>query len=198
MAKKDLIRDVFVKFDRYYKDLYLINYQCFCGGVETERQTKGFFFGLLNDLETKLIKTEFQKEKDSSILFVSDVKKAKDDLLTYVKEVENDSDVEEIKNRFSILYEEVRNKDTWLPLPFTDEEIEKLITDADTVEFDVGDPTIRPLVITKTLFPSISLKNIEKVQYVWNRTDDLLYLYFRYPAEYFTLFLRYSFLVEPM
>ena len=192
MAKKVELRNAFVKWSRLYKDLYLIGNQCFCGGDESERINRGFYFGILDQPYAEL----FQKMKnESDVIYIPSVTDAKDNIENSLQPLKNQSAVEEIKERFDSLYEKVRNQEEWLPVPLTEEEIEKMMKNGQPIKITFDGE--KPIVVTKSIFPGLTPKTIPEITYFTDhaQNDQILHVYFKMTLECFTLFMKYSFLL---
>lgn len=189
MAKSTRIRDVFVKFNRYFKDLYILSGTCFCGGDESEHDNDGFYYGVLNSKGAEAVQEEFGTHP---LLYFDNIRTVKDDLSSY-KVIENFSDIDSVQGVFENLYEKTREIDDWTPLPFSDGGFEKLL-EGELVDFAYK-PDCPPLTISKSLFPSMNRKTLEAIQYHVAKmdVDDLDIITFKVPLEYITLFMDYYF-----
>lgn len=190
MAKKVELRNIFVKWARLYKDLYLIGSRCFCGGDESERLTRGFYFGLVDQPYVELFQ---ELQPSSEVMYIPSITEAKDNIENSMEPLKNQSAIKEIKDRFDFLYEKVRNHGEWLPIPLTDEEIEKMMKNGEPISLTLDGH--EPITITKSLFPGMTPKMIPEIMYFTYKSDAILYVYFKLHYECFTLFMTYGFLL---
>ena len=190
MAKSTQIRDVFVKFNRYFKDLYILGGTSFCEGEDSDHDNDGFYYGILNDKGAKLISDQFGKHP---LMYIDDLRLIKDDL-TKFKVIEKDVDIKKKQKFFESLYNKALKLDNWSPLSFNDEKFEKLLN-GEVIEF-VYTPEKNPVNISRSIFPSMNRVTLEHIQYAWEEhypVDGILRITFKVPLDYITLFMDYYF-----
>ena len=185
------IRDLFVKLEKYYKDMYILHGSCFCEGDESCANNPGYYFGVFEPHVIEQIRTDLPNEE---VLYVESIREAKDHLDEKVLPVKNESEIKKIESKFDHLYEEVRNCDSWLPLPLTKELVQKIFSEGDSVLLDV-DGLEESVVVSKSCFPGITEKRITDLTYTLQKKDHgIVNLVFRYLFEYFTIYLSYAIL----
>ena len=195
MAKKKEVslRDLLVKLDKYFKDVYILHGTCFCGGTVSEASTRGFYFGIFAEESIGTIKNLY--EEGHRNLHIPLIKDCKDDL-SKIKEI-NDSDIHKYEDKFDNLYTKAINTIEWRAVPLTDAIVEKLLTTPEvvTLPFVLNDGTEIPLECSKSLFPGITKAHIYELQYGLSQSDDFYHLIVRYHLDtFFTIFMYYTFL----
>lgn len=195
MAKKKEIafRDLLVKLDKYFKDVYILHGSCFCGGPVTEEATRGFYYGILSEDVVRMIRTEFESCKGN--IYISTIKDAKDN--KSIVECINDSTIHEIEHKFDNLYKKSINTIEWRAIPLVDEDVEKIYSVGQVIEipFTLNDGTVIPLECSKSLFPGITQAHIYEVQYALTESEEFYHLLLQYHLDtFFTVFLLYTFL----
>lgn len=190
MANSTRVRDVFVKFNRYFKDLYILGGTTFCAGDDSDHDNDGFYYGILNDKGVGLLSEQYGKHP---LMYIDDLRLIKDDLDQY-KVIENPSAIQKKQHFFETLYNKSLKLDNWSPLSFRDEEFEKLLN-GEVIEF-VYAPERKPVNISRSIFPSMNRTTLEHTQYAWEEhypVDGILRITFKVPLEYITLFMDYYF-----
>lgn len=188
------IRDLLVKLEKYYKDIYIIHGNCFCEGEESSMDNPGYYFGVF---EPHVVESIRQSLPDEKVLFIENIRNAKDDIDSSLIPIKNDSEIQKIESKFDKLYEEVRNCNSWLPVPLTDELISKIFSEGDAVELKLknSDGKEIEIVVSKSCFPGITAKRFTDLSYIVTEQDHgISHVIFRYAFEYFTIYLIYAYL----
>ena len=195
MAKKKTvaIRDLFVKLEKYYKDMYIINGTCFCEGTESFTDNPGYYFGILEPDTVTAIKETLPP---GEVVSISSVREAKDRVNdgAIIGTALEDTEAETVKKKFQSLYSQVQETDDWLPFPLSEEEVSAIFQDGVPVEFPLGDLDFH-ISVTKSCFPGITEKRVYDLNYTVLKMDHgIIHLIFRYPFDYYTIYLLYAFL----
>lgn len=200
MAKEITVNDVLTKISSILKtDMYLIDY-CHCiGGKESEEKTVGENILLLSPKAIDLFKKQFP---ESPSIFFSDIKKAKTDIATilegnkleeeeYWKVDIPENEKKEYVKRRDFLIDIIKKQDIWDNFSFTEEELNILYKKCGTIELFENDKNRNTVIISKSIFPMVSEKEVNNVCYtVFDDKDDedMGNLLLCYDSEYFQIY----------
>ena len=176
MAKKKTvaIRDLFVKLEKY-------------------TDNPGYYFGVLEPDTVTAIKETLPPGEVVSISSVREAKERVNDGSIIGTTLE-DTEAETIKKKFQSLYSQVQETDDWLPFPLSEEEVSAIFQEGVPVEFPLGDLDFH-ISVTKSCFPGITEKRVYDLNYIVLKMDHgIIHLIFRYPFDYYTIYLLYAFL----
>ena len=112
-----------------------------------------------------------------------------------------DTEAETVQKKFQSLYNQVQETDDWLPFPLSEEEVSAIFQDGVPIEFPLGDLDFHISVTKscfpgiKSCFPGITEKRVYDLNYIVLKMDHgIIHLIFRYPFDYYTIYLLYAFL----
>lgn len=163
MAKKIVFNDILTKVSNVFKaDMYLLDYQFCLGGKESEDSTSYTSICILSPEAIELVKEMFPNNKD--ILFTN-VKKAKTELAEYSKTDLSKTEIDNIIKRKESILQIVNNINTWNSFDFTEETWNDIIKEGKTIEMFENDDTIPTVLIGKSVFPMVTVKNTSNLYY---------------------------------
>lgn len=197
MAKKKelLMRDILMKMEKFLKDAYIIHGKCFIDGEDSKRTGIGWVCGVLNDDATTVMRNAYPVD----VINIINVRNAKDRPEEFVKEVVS-PDAEKIESECTNLYEHVRACSTWTPFSLSNEDVSNIFDKAERInyEFIPG----HPVQISKSLFPTITTKSVNTVEYTAEFIEDIDFpentigrVIVKLPGDFYTAFIEYMFMV---
>lgn len=188
MAKKTF-RDLLVKLNNVFSsDMYLVNCLYVIAGKESDEDNKGYYLCKLTPELIAICKDGLDPNK---VYFISDIRSAKDDLSTYMKEVESAEEIAESNKRIKFIEDYVNKTETWNNFPFTEIDIKNIFSDGlceDFFEDDANTPTI---TLSKSLFPLVTEKNVNRLYYNFFVKEDYADLLVSFDFDFFNLYMVY-------
>lgn len=194
MAKELTINEVLTKLAYIFKkDMYVINHSIVIGGMDTEIINPGSFLVKLKSEFIEVFKKEFEGK---SLIYFSDVKKAKKEPEKYIFTnteliFKNIEDKEEYEGRKNKLLSETDRIKSWNKVEFTEEQLELLYEASTNVKLFETVKEVPSLVITKSVFPLITEKNVDILYYSITeekRYDNMYKIVFTYDIDFFTVY----------
>ncbi len=167
----------------FKKDCYILNNHYIIPGKSCEDVTPSTLVAILNENSSQMIKETFQTEEN---IYIKDIKNAKKDENEIIRGTIGIPDIRESK--YSFILKDYK----WNKLILTEEEMEKLFVDGDSISLALNKETEYQL--TKALLPGITKSmNIPIYYTLWSITDNKVhvtidYFLIMYDLPYFRLF----------
>jgi len=197
MAKKKeiAIRDILMKMEKFLKDAYIIHGKCFIDGDDSKRTGIGWVCGVLNDDASTVMREAYPTD----VINILNVRNAKDHPEEFIKEV-GKVDAEKVEIECTKLYELVRSCTSWSPLALSEEDIDKIFNKVERISYEfIPD---HPVQISKSLFPTITAKNVDAVEYMADFIQDddfpentIGRVVVKIPGDFYTAFIEYMFMI---
>lgn len=198
MAKKEKeisLNDILTKISSVFKtDMYILDY-CHCiGGIESEDKTVGENLLMLSSNTIEVFKKSFP---DKSNIFFKDIKKSKQDLGEFVKTNINEHELKSALKRRDLLFDFIKKCNSWESFHFTEEQINVLFKECGTLELFGDDKNKSKILISKSIFPMITEKNINDVCYhvLDDKEDGMGNLILSYDTDYFQIYSLIRFVI---
>lgn len=198
MAKKEKelsLNDVLTKISNVFKtDMYVLDY-CHCmGGIESEEKTVGENLLMLSPNTIEIFKESFP---DHSNIFFKDIKKSKQDLQEFIETKIRENEMNEVSKRRNILLNFIKKCDKWENFHFSEEQINVLYKECGTLELFGDDKDKSTILISKSIFPMITEKNINDVCYhvLDDKNDGMGNLMLSYDTDYFQIYSLIRFVI---
>jgi hypothetical protein len=188
MAKKTF-RDLLVKLNNVFSsDMYLVNCLYVIAGKESDEDNKGYYLCKLTPELISICKDGLDPNK---VYFISDIRSAKDDLSTYMKEVESVKEIDEINKRIKFIEDYVNKTETWNNFPFTEIDIKNIFSDGLCEDFFEDDDNTPTITLSKSLFPLVTEKNVNRLYYNFFVKEDYADLLVSFDFDFFNLYMVY-------
>ena len=195
---KTTFRDVLVKLSNVYlTDIYIYKNQYILGGDLSNLNNPGIFICQLTGDTMKIFDEKLDKSK---IYYVSDIKKSKDNFDEYSKEVTDKNEINRIEDLKEKILKEVFNIETWNNFKFNDEEIQLLFNDGISIEIFKNDTKIPSLILSKSMIPLATEKNLDKLYYYLLSTNTeagdtmINKIIFSLDTELFQVYMYYTYM----
>ena len=157
MSKVDY-NTLLTKITNVFKtDMIIYKYQYCIGGEESEEKNEGEIICTLTPSFMNLIKTMFPMEE---YIYFKDIKKLKKEGENdYLELIHDKKKMKEIEDKVEKLTKLFSDKDKWLPILFTEEDVNELFIEKNLVTLFKNDSKAINLDIAKSALPLISEKN---------------------------------------
>lgn len=175
------------------KDMYLVHNWCAIAGTESDDENRGLYICILNSDVRELLNKSFP---NNPVIYIKSVRDAKADV-TKIDEVLDEKIIKNIENTVDSFMKSFNNYDTWETFNFTETEINDLFEERKSLMLFENDENRSPLIISKSVFPLITGKNINDVKFVYDiygDGKDLNQIIMSYDYDLFQLIMRYIFL----
>ena len=188
MAKKTF-RDLLVKLNNVFSsDMYLVNDIYVVAGKESDEDNKGYYLCKLTPELIAICKDEFDPNK---VYFINDIRSAKDDLASHINEVTDKGEIEKINKRIKFIEDYVNKTETWNSFPFTEVDIKNIFSDGLCEDFFEDDDNTPTITLSKSLFPLVTEKNVNRLYYNFFVKEDYADLLISFDFDYFNLYMVY-------
>lgn len=188
---KITFKDLLTKLSNLYSDMYLINNTYVLAGNESSTNNRGEYFCILNPDMTKLCNDVFDKSK---IYYISNIKKAKVSLDEYSEEVKLNNTIDLLKSTLKENQKSILSISNWEKLSLSEEEINKIFEERETIELFKDNDSIPNITISKSIFPLITEKNISDVYYVIKQNNEINELILSLDFPLFQLYMFYTYI----
>lgn len=157
------IKDILIKIMNVYKhDIYILNYKYCLAGTESESSNIGQTLCVLNDEASTVFKEAYPEK---SLIFIDDIKNAKLKLEEHTRTEFNEDEIKTISDRFNFIDKLVKKIDEWKSFDFDEQKILALFKNGETVELFSQEKNIPTVTISKSLFPLVTEKKLERLYY---------------------------------
>lgn len=187
MAKEVTVPEVLIKLSSIFtKDMYLINSRYCIGGNETEDETVGKSICILSPDIADIFVDYFGS---SNVIYFENIKKAKaaygtEDEYKYVKVRIEERTKKQLIDSKDNLMKVVDSVKTWSQFSLTEEQVESIMTDGNTLVLFKDNNDIPEVTVSKSIFPLIKSKDFNNIFYNVSKARNL--------KNMFTLVLNYD------
>jgi len=180
MSKEITVPDILNKLSSIFtKDMYLIQSRYCIGGNETEDETAGKSICVLSPDIADIFVDYFGS---SNVIYFENIKKAKsaygtEDEYKFVKvklEERNKKQLIDTKDSYMKIIDSVKG---WERFNFSEEQIESILTDGNTITLFEGNSSVPEVTVSKTIFPLIKSKDFNNIFYNVSKARNLKNMY---------------------
>lgn len=188
MAKKTF-RDLLVKLNNVFSsDIYIVNCIYVVAGKESDEDNKGYYLCKLTLELNDICKEELDPSK---IYYISDIRSAKDDLASYLKEITDEEEISNINERIKFIENYVNKTEAWSNFPFTEIDIKNIFSDGLCEDFFEDDENTPTITLSKSLFPLVTEKNVSSLYYNFFVKENYADLLVVFNYNFFNLYMVY-------
>ena len=192
---KFTIETLLTKLSNVFKaDLYIIQNQFCIGGTESEENNIGTSIVVLDPDRIELCKETFGNH---DIVYINDIKKAKEDLQSHIKTKMNKQDEESVLSTKNFLMKLVMKTEIWKSFEFTEEDIVSIFKNGDGKKLFEDEPDIPTVTISKSLFPMVTEKKASTLVYqiyVPKNKNELVNLITYFNTEWFQIYTLFQYI----
>lgn len=171
----------------FKKDMYIVDCKYCIAGDESEKESQGKQICILEDPCVKVIMTEFP---DCNAIYVSNVRKAKNERDLIQTDLTEDK-LMELRKEYTDILTVAQGNTVWRSFEFTDDMVQALFREGKIVPLPVKNKNDPVMVVSKNLFPLITEKRLSSVVYNIKKdnTGTGSYLFIKHD---FDLFVHYN------
>lgn len=173
MSKRTLYEDLLIKLAPIFpRDVYIVKCTFIISGDAGEAHTIGKYMCKLHEKYIKAASEVLDKDK---IYYISDLKNYKKAVAEgipdpcYLWEVSCKDDIKEINKAVYDMFNKVLFINEWDKFDFNNDEITALYKDRESINIFKD----KPVCVSKSIFPSITEKEIDNAYYYREDMDDL-------------------------
>lgn len=150
------------------KDMYLIHNWCAIAGEESDVENRGSYFCILEPNVREMLNKTFP---NNPVIYIKSVRETKTDL-TKVTEILDEKILNKLNETTESFMKSVKNDYGWDEFNFSESEISDLFDDGKSITIFEDRDDIPSMIISKSIFPMITGKTINKVRYMYNKYED--------------------------
>ena len=181
-------------------DMYIVNNRYLLAGDMSEKDSDGYYFCRLSQDSIKVCNEQLGEKEQ--IIYVENVRKAKDTFGELSRIVENEDEKKLVLKKYKNLNKQLSTVQGWEKVKLTEEEINDLYDRCVNIELFKNESNIPTVTISKSFLPLTTEKNIDNlfysVQVIENNDiyeDDIGKLFLSINIPQFQLNMIYTYLI---
>ena len=144
-------------------DMYIVNNRYLLAGDMSEKDSDGYYFCRLSQDSIKVCNEQLGEKEQ--IIYVENVRKAKDTFGELSRIVENEDEKELVLKKYKNLNKQLSTVQGWEKVKLTEEEINDLYDRCVNIELFKNESNIPTVTISKSFLPLTTEKNIDNLFY---------------------------------
>lgn len=169
MAKFDIKKCITALLNFFPKDIFICYNKFIISGDESDVETPGRYIAYVN----QELQDIFNESLDSSsIYYINDIRKHKDNFIESLKQVTDYKIVDLAKEKLKFITSAINGITTWNSFDFTDEQKKILFDDRLSIYMDKGDIK-NYFILSKSIIPAISASNVDEYTYTFVDRSDI-------------------------
>lgn len=144
-------------------DMYIVNNRYLLAGDMSEKDSDGYYFCRLSQDSIKVCNEQLGEKEQ--IIYVENVRKAKDTFGELSRIVENEDEKKLVLKKYKNLNKQLSTVQGWEKVKLTEEEINDLYDRCVNIELFKNESDIPTVTISKSFLPLTTEKNIDNLFY---------------------------------
>ena len=144
-------------------DMYIVNNRYLLAGDMSEKDSDGYYFCRLSQDSIKVCNEQLGEKEQ--IIYVENVRKAKDTFGELSRIVENEDEKKLVLKKYKNLNKQFNTVQGWEKVKLTEEEINDLYDRCVNIELFKNESNIPTVTISKSFLPLTTEKNIDNLFY---------------------------------
>lgn len=144
-------------------DMYIVNNRYLLAGDMSEKDSDGYYFCRLSQDSIKVCNDQLGEKEQ--IIYVENVRKAKDTFGELSRIVENEDEKKLVLKKYKNLNKQLSTVQGWEKVKLTEEEINDLYDRCVNIELFKNESNIPTVTISKSFLPLTTEKNIDNLFY---------------------------------
>lgn len=144
-------------------DMYIVNNRYLLAGDMSEKDSDGYYFCRLSQDSIKVCNEQLGEKEQ--IIYVENVRKAKDTFGELSRIVENEDEKKLVLKKYKNLNKQLSTVQGWEKVKLTEEEINDLYDRCVNIELFKNESNIPTVTISKSFLPLTTEKNIDNLFY---------------------------------
>ena len=144
-------------------DMYIVNNRYLLAGDMSEKDSDGYYFCRLSQDSIKVCNEQLGEKEQ--IIYVENVRKAKDTFGELSRIVEKEDEKELVLKKYKNLNKQLSTVQGWEKVKLTEEEINDLYDRCVNIELFKNESNIPTVTISKSFLPLTTEKNIDNLFY---------------------------------